>query len=325
MNSSDEDEFEFDFVSNASKKVQSYWAKDFNREKSESRRSAERVKAAEEQDEVGCKKSEINETLTTSQTSPVKAVNANSLGKSEETKMVDSPVEITPPGSPTGGTPLSARTVRGAKRTKKTEKALKELKKTTAVSSGRLPVRESARLEDGGLLSSDEEDGDGEVSKEDTIEVKVVWKGKVERVTVGWAERMGQVMDRVARMVGVPSSSLLLYRDEELLGREETVGGLGLSVASVLQGRSRVAVEGETPWGGIELRLQTKDRRSQAVLITVFPNEQMKEVMDKYVMKSGVDREKVKFFFDGEEIEENQTAEELEMEGGECIDVHIQA
>ena len=95
---------------------------------------------------------------------------------SEETKMADSPVEITPPGSPTGGTPLSARTVRGAKRTKKTEKALKELKKTTAVSSGRLPVRESTRLEDGGLLSSDEEDGDGEVSKGDTIRVKVVWK-----------------------------------------------------------------------------------------------------------------------------------------------------
>ena len=82
-------------------------------------------------------------------------------------------------------------------------------------------------------------------------------------------------------------------------------------------------MEGETPPGGIELRLQTKDRRSQAVLVTIFPTEQMKEVMDKYVQKSGISREKVKFFFDGEELEENQTAEELEMEGGECIDVHI--
>ena len=48
--------------------------------------------------------------------------------------------------------------------------------------------------------------------KEDNIEVKVVWKGKVERVTVGWSERIGKVMDRVAGMVGVASSSLLLYR-----------------------------------------------------------------------------------------------------------------
>ena len=88
----------------------------------------------------------------------------------------------------------------------------------------------------------------------------------------------------------------------------------------------RVAVEGETPPGGIELRLQTAGKRSQAVLITIFPTEQMKVVMDKYVQQSsGICREKVKFFFDGEELEENQTAEDLEMEGGECIDVHIQA
>jgi len=321
MNASDEDEFDFDFVNNASKKVQSNWAKDFNREKSESRRSAMRDKAAEEQGKV-----EKSEKTETSAPSPVKAGKENSLEMSKETKAVDSPVEITPPGSPTGGTPLSARTVRGANRTNKTKKALAQLKKTTAVSSGRLAVRESVRLEEGGLLSSDEENGDGEeVFKEDTIKVKVMWKGKVERVTVSWAERMGKVMDRVAGMVGVPCSSLLLYRGEELLGREETVGGLGLSVASVLQGRVRVAVEGETPQGGIELRLQTKERRGQVVLITIFPTEQMKEVMDKYVQKIGLDRAKVKFFFDGEELEENQTAEELEMEGGECIDVHIQA
>ena len=84
-------------------------------------------------------------------------------------------------------------------------------------------------------------------------------------------------------------------------------------------------MEGEAPQGGIELKLQTKDRRSQPVLITIFPNEQMKVGMDKYVLKSGVNKEKVKFFFDGEELDENQTAEELELEGGECIDVHIVA
>ena len=84
-------------------------------------------------------------------------------------------------------------------------------------------------------------------------------------------------------------------------------------------------MEGETPQGGIELRLQTKERRGQVVLITILPTEQMKEVMDKYVQKIGLDKKKVKFFFDGEELEENQTAEDLEMEGGECIDVHIQA
>ena len=59
------------------------------------------------------------------------------------------------------------------------------------------------------------------------------------------------------------------------------------------------------------MKLQTKDRRSQPVLITIFPNEQMMVVLDKYVLKSGVNKEKVKFFFDGEELDENQTAEEV--------------
>ena len=206
MDALDDDEFDFDFVNNASKKVQSNWSKDFNREKSE--RSAKRDKATEKEGEVGCSE----KTETPCQTSPVKrAGKENSLGKTDEAKAVESPVQITPPGSPTGGTPLGTRAVRGANRTNKTKKALAQLKKTTAVSSGRLAVRESARLEED-LLSSDEEKEEEGISKEDNIEVKVVWKGKVERVTVGWSERIGRVMDRVALMVGVASSSLLLYR-----------------------------------------------------------------------------------------------------------------
>ena len=162
MNASDEDEFDFDFVNNASKKVQSNWAKDFNREKSESRRSAKRDKAAEEQaGEIGCKKTE---TLAPCQTSPVKVGKENSLGKSE---VMDSPVEITPPGSPTGGTPLSARTVRGANRTNKTKKALAQLKKTTTI---------SARSENVGprnvvLALSDEEDGAEEACNEAGVSI----------------------------------------------------------------------------------------------------------------------------------------------------------
>ena len=206
MDALDDDEFDFDFVNNASKKVQSNWSKDFNREKSE--RSTKRDKATEKEGEVGC----TEKTETPCQTSPVKkAGKENSLGKTDEAKAVESPVQITPPGSPTGGTPLGTRAVRGANRTNKTKKALAQLKKTTAVSSGRLAVRESARLEED-LLSSDEEKEEEGISKEDNIEVKVVWKGKVERVTVGWSERIGRVMDRVALMVGVASSSLLLYR-----------------------------------------------------------------------------------------------------------------
>ena len=96
-----DDEFDFDFVNNASKKVQDHWAKDFNREKSESIRSAKRDKAGEEGGEVGCKKNE--NIKAPCQSSPVKAGKENSMGKA---KVVESPVSITPPGSPSESTPL---------------------------------------------------------------------------------------------------------------------------------------------------------------------------------------------------------------------------
>jgi len=315
----DDEDFDFDFVGNASKKVHANWAKDFNREKSESERTVRQEKALERREKTEREKSDK---INPKATSPVKLGKENNIEVIENVKeSEESPVSITPPGSPTGGTPSSARAVRGANRTNKTKKALAQLKKTTTISAR----SENIGLRNVVLALSDEEDGADEACNEDEVEVKVMWKGKVMRVTVGRAEKMGKVMDRVAGMVEVPSNSLLLYRGEESLGREETAGALGLSVATVLQARVRVALEGEAPQGGIELRLQTKDRRSQAVLVTIFPTDQMKEVMDKYIQKIGTSREKVKFFFDGEELEESQTAEDLDMEGGECIDVHLLA
>ena len=241
----DDEDFDFDFVGNASKKVHANWAKDFNREKSESERTVRQEKALERREKTECEKSDK---INPKATSPVKLGKENNFEVIENVKeSEESPVSITPPGSPTGGTPSSARAVRGANRTNKTKKALAQLKKTTTISAR----SENVGLRNVALALSDEEDGAEEACNEDEVEVKVMWKGKVMRVTVGRAEKMGKVVDRVAGMVKVPSNSLLLYRynfaqmnkvdllmhfrGEESLGREETAGALGLSVATVLQ------------------------------------------------------------------------------------------
>ena len=208
----DDEDFDFDFVGNASKKVHANWAKDFNREKSESERTVRQEKALERREKTDCEKSKQ---INPKGTSPVKLGKENNIEvienvkESEDVKeSEESPVSITPPGSPTGGTPSSARAVRGANRTNKTKKALAQLKKTTTISAR----SENVGLRNVVLALSDEEDGAEEACNEDEVEVKVMWKGKVMRVTVGRAEKMGKVVDRVAGMVKVPSNSLLLYR-----------------------------------------------------------------------------------------------------------------
>jgi len=304
-----DDEFDLDFVSQAAETVKTNWKKTFDKKIE--------PKAAN----AGSK------TRLGSDPAPA---HKNKRGKEneEDTKaaeelLSDEEVSITPPASPSG-TP-AGKGVRGAKMTKKTQKALEQLKTTNVIKekkeSRRSRGRGNTSLEDGLLLISDEEQ-----ESEDSIELKVRWKTDIVRVKVSQRDRMGKVMDKVAEEVGVTVGDIRLYlgaNSEEQISRDSTVSGLGLSIVSVMYGRGRVVAEGEKDEGTIQVKLQTKDRRAQPVMLDIRPTDNMETVMDKFSCKSGLDRGKLKFFFDGEVLEGAATAEELELEGGECIDVHV--
>ena len=74
--------------------------------------------------------------------------------------------------------------------------------------------------------------------------------------------------------------------------------------------------------GDIELKLQTKDRRNQPVMVKISSSDTMETVIEKYLKETGLERSKVTFFFDGELLNEGDTAQDLDLEGGESIDVH---
>ncbi len=71
----------------------------------------------------------------------------------------------------------------------------------------------------------------------------------------------------------------------------------------------------------IEVKFRTKDRRSE-VRIVIGQAEQMVVAMKEYAAKKGVPVASLNFVFDGEPLSPKVTPEELELEGGECIDVH---
>ena len=49
----------------------------------------------------------------------------------------------------------------------------------------------------------------------------------------------------------------------------------------------------------------------------------MERKVRKYIQKTGLHRDNVRLFFDGEEVDESERVEDRDLEGGECIDVHI--
>ena len=72
----------------------------------------------------------------------------------------------------------------------------------------------------------------------------------------------------------------------------------------------------------LELKVQSQNRNAQ-VVVSMRPEDPMAVLMLKYAEATGIDSSKLKFKFDGEMLEEDDTPSSLELEGRECIDVFI--
>ena len=70
----------------------------------------------------------------------------------------------------------------------------------------------------------------------------------------------------------------------------------------------------------IEIKFRTKDRKSEVKLVIGLA-ERFSVVMKQYADQRGADLKSLRFVFDGEIVSPNETPEDLELEGDECIDV----
>ena len=72
----------------------------------------------------------------------------------------------------------------------------------------------------------------------------------------------------------------------------------------------------------IELKVQRKGFK-EPLIIRFVKTEKMKIFMLKCAESLELPIEKLKFTFDGETINTSDTPSDLDLEGGECIDLHI--
>jgi small ubiquitin-related modifier len=72
----------------------------------------------------------------------------------------------------------------------------------------------------------------------------------------------------------------------------------------------------------INLRVVGQDQNE--VYFKIKRQTPLKKLMDAYCERQGKDPRHIRFMFDGERINENDTPEKLEMEDNDTIDVFIQ-
>lgn len=121
-----------------------------------------------------------------------------------------------------------------------------------------------------------------------------------------------------------PSTLQLAFKDESLR-RDQTFASKKIGISSILELKHRAAgFEGDDDQLGsdqIELKLRTKDKKSEMSFV-IGISERLLVVMKKYAGVKGVDVDSLRFVFDGEDLNPNETPEDLDLEGGECIDVY---
>jgi len=226
------------------------------------------------------------------------------------------------------------RGVRGAAATKKTLQALKRLEETpSTVVTAENPLQKLWKKKKGGKKkgskTKDEEGieiSDDEEYQDDLEYVKIQWKTNIERVEVRQSDRMGDVLDRFVRKLELEAGDIyLVMKDESSVKKMEQVpremSAENVHVATIFKARSRKEDSKTKEAPSIELKVQTKDRRA-SVNIKLSMVDKMSVLMEKYSQMKNVEMSTLKFYFDGEELDAEETCHSLELEGGECIDVH---
>ena len=182
---------------------------------------------------------------------------------------------------------------------------------------GRQAGRAGEDLDDCLLISS---------SAPQTFQLKIFWKTKVERIEVEGRDRIGTVTEEFGKKVGAERGEISLYREElsvDPLPRDQTLTELGMSHVTVLHARTKILTAEEAEKEMLELKLQTKDKRASVVLVKIKPTDNMETLMSLYSQQTGIDRANLKFFFDGEQLESGDTAEDLDLESGYIFDVEV--
>jgi len=170
------------------------------------------------------------------------------------------------------------------------------------------------------------------LSMDDMLAVKIKWKWEVIRIQINKTSKLGVMFDRFESKVGIDGDDIEYVLDGRVLKRSDTCQEVGITITSFVHA-SKVnhrqaapleteAIEEVKDDGLIELKIQCADRKS-VQMMKVKPNSPFEIMMKEYAAKMSTKLDAIRFVFDGEALNRLDTPEDLDLEGGECIDAHI--
>uniref|UniRef100_A0A2A4JNZ8 Rad60/SUMO-like domain-containing protein n=1 Tax=Heliothis virescens TaxID=7102 RepID=A0A2A4JNZ8_HELVI len=163
------------------------------------------------------------------------------------------------------------------------------------------------------------------------MSVKVYWQNlEIFKFKIRKFQKLTQIFNYFTDKEGVSSDKLLFTYNDRILKIDDTPDSINYSIAKFIDGgivnqdvRHLVAeTNGNHELKGFKIKFQCQNKK-KPFETSVDPNERLMSAMIKCAEYLETPLDKLKFYFDGDLINSKNTPQDLDLEGGECIDVKI--
>ncbi|KAL5286446.1 NFATC2IP family protein [Megaselia abdita] len=183
-------------------------------------------------------------------------------------------------------------------------------------------------------LGSSDSDSDVHITKENTsieedvtnpeIRVKIKWMGGIETFKLRKFQKFQSIMEDLAKREDTQPECVSLNLKEMIINSEDTPESINYKFVDFIEGRilkSRIKVTKVKDLNDLDVKIQS-DRWKKPMMFTIKKNQPFKVLCIKLTeeLKASSPND-FKLRFDGDFLNMNQTPEQNDFEGGECLDL----
>lgn len=171
------------------------------------------------------------------------------------------------------------------------------------------------------ILNSNDFVNNVDLGEETTV--KVLWKNQAyKKFEFRKKEKLDKIFKYYAQKANVSEELLYFSYNDTVVCKTDTPESLNLNIASIIEGgilSTKTHLSSGYKQDTLELKIQWKNLK-KPFIYNMKVTDEMCVLMQECSNQMNVALNKLKFYFDGEIIEPDDTPSSLDLEGGECID-----
>ncbi|XP_063986639.1 uncharacterized protein LOC135167405 [Diachasmimorpha longicaudata] len=161
------------------------------------------------------------------------------------------------------------------------------------------------------------------------MDVNIRWKSnKIEKVQLNKHEPLIKIFQKFANQENIPINRIIVTHQDVLVNLTDTPASLKLSIIDILEGgviSAKLSKSRETPEEDDEdvCRIKAQVSAKKFVTYKLRKDESFKKLREHCSKELKIPVEKIKFYFDGDQVEDPDTPDILDLDDEACIDVKI--